>query len=48
MGDKGCCLAGFYRPAKRRATRGEHEGGFTFGTLPSGLDVDAILARVLP
>jgi putative acyl-CoA dehydrogenase len=30
------------------ATRGEHEGGFTFGTLPSGLDVDAILARVLP
>jgi putative acyl-CoA dehydrogenase len=30
------------------ATRGEHEGGFTFGTLPSGLDVDTILARALP
>ncbi|HET8616703.1 MAG TPA: acyl-CoA dehydrogenase family protein [Actinomycetales bacterium] len=30
------------------ATRGEHEGGLTFGTLPSGLDVDAILARALP
>jgi putative acyl-CoA dehydrogenase len=30
------------------ATRGEHEGGFTFGTLPAGLDVDAILARALP
>lgn len=30
------------------ATRGEHEGGFTFGTVPSGLDVDAILARALP
>jgi putative acyl-CoA dehydrogenase len=30
------------------ATRGEHEGGFTFGTMPSGLDVDAILARALP
>jgi putative acyl-CoA dehydrogenase len=29
-------------------TRGEHEGGFTFGTLPAGLDVDAILARALP
>jgi putative acyl-CoA dehydrogenase len=29
------------------ATRGEHEGGFTFGTMPSGLDVDAILARAL-
>ena len=29
-------------------TRGEHEGGFTFGTLPTGLDVDAILARALP
>jgi putative acyl-CoA dehydrogenase len=30
------------------ATRGEHEGGFTFGTMPSGQDVDAILARALP
>lgn len=30
------------------ATRGEHEGGMTFGTLPAGLDVDAILARALP
>ena len=30
------------------ATRGEHEGGMTFGTLPAGLDVDAILARTLP
>jgi putative acyl-CoA dehydrogenase len=30
------------------ATRGEHEGGFTFGTLPGGLDVDAILERTFP